>query len=98
MGSDYALRPEALEAAIAKDPVAGLAPAIITSPPSARRAREQMIPSHHRRLANTEGMSHHVDAPWAGSAMCLSELRHHQAGVDRADSYPSTHTSGCSPT
>jgi len=38
-------------------------------------------------LATAEGVWHHVDAAWAGSAMCLPELRNHQAGTERADSY-----------
>jgi aromatic-L-amino-acid decarboxylase len=38
-------------------------------------------------IASAEGLWHHVDAAWAGSAMCLPDLRHHQAGVDRVDSY-----------
>ena len=30
---------------------------------------------------------HHVDAAWAGSFMICPEFRHHQAGIERADSY-----------
>jgi aromatic-L-amino-acid decarboxylase len=38
-------------------------------------------------VAEAAGVWHHVDAAWAGSAMILPELRGHQAGVERVDSY-----------
>ena len=85
--SDYALRPEALEAAIAKDRVAGLTPAIVTSAIGTTGTGAVDPVARIADVASSEGMWHHVDAAWAGSAMCLPDLRHHQAGVERADSY-----------
>jgi aromatic-L-amino-acid/L-tryptophan decarboxylase len=85
--SDYALRPDALQAAVAKDRAMGLAPAIVTSSIGTTGTGAVDPVVHIADIADAEGMWHHVDAAWAGSAMCLPELRHHQAGVDRVDSY-----------
>ena len=85
--SDYALRPGALEEALAKDRAAGLTPAIVTSTIGTTGTGAVDPVALVADVANAEGMWHHVDAAWAGSAMCLPELRHHQAGIDRVDSY-----------
>jgi aromatic-L-amino-acid/L-tryptophan decarboxylase len=85
--SDYALRPDALEAALAQDRAAGLTPAIVTSSIGTTGTGAVDPVARIADVANAEGMWHHVDAAWAGSAMCLPELRHHQAGIDRMDSY-----------
>jgi aromatic-L-amino-acid decarboxylase len=37
-------------------------------------------------IARNHGMWHHVDAAYAGSAMILPEMRHHQDGIELADS------------
>lgn len=85
--SDYALRPDALEAALATDRAAGLTPAIVTSSIGTTGTGAVDPVARIADVANEEGMWHHVDAAWAGSAMCLPHLRHHQAGIDRVDSY-----------
>jgi aromatic-L-amino-acid/L-tryptophan decarboxylase len=85
--SDYALSPDALEAAVAKDRAAGLIPAIVTSSIGTTGTGALDPVARIADVANQEGMWHHVDAAWAGSAMCLPELRHYQAGIDRVDSY-----------
>ena len=38
-------------------------------------------------IARREGLWHHVDAAYAGSAMICPEFRHHQDGLELADSY-----------
>jgi aromatic-L-amino-acid decarboxylase len=38
-------------------------------------------------VARRHGMWHHVDAAYAGSAMLCEEFRHHQDGLELADSY-----------
>jgi aromatic-L-amino-acid/L-tryptophan decarboxylase len=85
--SDHALLPDALEAALAKDRAMGLTPAIVTSSIGTTGTGAVDPVARIADLASAEGLWHHVDAAWAGSAMCLPELRHHQAGVDRVDSY-----------
>jgi aromatic-L-amino-acid/L-tryptophan decarboxylase len=85
--SEFALRAEALEAAIAEDRARGLTPAIVTSSIATTGTGAVDPVSSIADISGVEGLWHHVDAAWAGSAMCLPELRHHQAGVDRADSY-----------
>jgi aromatic-L-amino-acid decarboxylase len=85
--SEYALRPDALEAMLARDRAAGLIPAIVTSSVGTTGTGAVDPVARIADVATAEGMWHHVDAAWAGSAMCLPELRHHQAGVDRVDSY-----------
>jgi aromatic-L-amino-acid/L-tryptophan decarboxylase len=85
--ADYALRADALEAAIAEDRAAGLTPAIVTSTIGTTGTGAVDPVARIADIASREGTWHHVDAAWAGSAMCLPELRHLQAGSERADSY-----------
>jgi aromatic-L-amino-acid decarboxylase len=85
--SEYALRLDALERALVEDRAAGLAPAIVTSAIGTTGTGAVDPVAAIADVARAEGMWHHVDAAWAGSAMCLPELRHHQAGIERVDSY-----------
>jgi aromatic-L-amino-acid decarboxylase len=83
----HALRPDALAAAIAQDVEAGLVPAIVTSAIGTTGTGAVDPVAAVADLAAEHRLWHHVDAAWAGSAMVLPQLRHHQAGVERADSY-----------
>jgi aromatic-L-amino-acid/L-tryptophan decarboxylase len=85
--SEYALRADALTAAIAEDRSAGLTPTIITSTIGTTGTGAVDPVTRIVDIARTEGTWHHVDAAWAGSAMCLPDLRHLQAGLERVDSY-----------
>jgi aromatic-L-amino-acid/L-tryptophan decarboxylase len=85
--ADYAMRADALGAAINEDRAAGLTPAIITSTIGTTGTGAVDPVVRIADIANAESAWHHVDAAWAGSAMCLPELRHLQAGSERVDSY-----------
>ena len=83
---DFAMRPDALEQAIASDRAAGFAPAGIvlciggTAIGASDRPREILA------IAKREGLYAHVDAAWAGSAMICPEFRSVWDGIDAADS------------
>ena len=83
----FALRPEALRAAIAEDRAAGRTPAIVTSAIGTTGTGAVDPVAAVSGIAREHGLWHHVDAAWAGSAMVLEEMRHHQAGVEQVDSY-----------
>src|SRR4051794_23240053 len=85
--AEHALRPDALAAAIEEDVGAGLVPAIVTSAIGTTGTGAVDPVEAIALLAREHRLWHHVDAAWAGSAMVLPELRHHQAGVERVDSY-----------
>ncbi len=85
--AEFALDPDALAAAVAQDRASGLTPAIVTSAIGTTGTAAVDPIERIADIAQQEAMWHHVDAAWAGSAMCLPELRHHQAGVERVDSY-----------
>jgi aromatic-L-amino-acid/L-tryptophan decarboxylase len=85
--SEYAMRADALETAIAEDRSAGLTPAIITSTIGTTGTGAVDPVTRIADIARTDGTWHHVDAAWAGSAMCLPDLRHLQAGLEHVDSY-----------
>jgi aromatic-L-amino-acid decarboxylase len=85
--SDYAMRPDALEATIAADRAAGLTPAVVTSTIGTTGTGAIDPVARIADVATREGTWHHVDAAWAGSAMCLPEVRHLQAGIEHVDSY-----------
>ena len=83
----FALRPDALRAAIEQDRADGLVPAIVTSAIGTTGTGAVDPVAAVADLAGEHGLWHHVDAAWAGSAMLCEEQRPHQAGAERADSY-----------
>ena len=83
----YAMRPEALAAAIAEDRAAGLAPAFVCSTVGTTGTTAVDPVRAIGEVARTEGIWHHVDAAYAGSAMICPEFRHHQDGLELVDSY-----------
>jgi aromatic-L-amino-acid decarboxylase len=83
----FALRPEALAAAIERDRADGLRPAIVTSAIGTTGTAAVDPVAAVADLAAAHGLWHHVDAAYAGSAMVLEEQRVHQAGAEQADSY-----------
>jgi aromatic-L-amino-acid decarboxylase len=87
VNGEHAMSADALQDAIAADRSAGLTPAIVTSAIGTTGTGAIDPVARIADMASEQGMWHHVDAAWAGSAMCLPELRHLQAGAERADSY-----------
>ena len=83
----FALRPDALRAAIEADRAAGLHPAIVTSAIGTTGTGAVDPIAEVADIASEHGLWHHVDAAWAGSAMLCEEHRPQQAGAERADSY-----------
>ncbi len=83
----FALRPEALEQAIADDTAAGLVPCVVISAVGATGTGAVDPVDAIARITQRHGLWHHVDAAWAGSAMVLPEHRHLQPGLDKVDSY-----------
>jgi aromatic-L-amino-acid/L-tryptophan decarboxylase len=82
----YAMRPDALAAAIEADLAAGLVPCAVvattgTTPTTALDAVEEIA-----AIARRQGMWLHVDAAMAGSAMILPECRWMWQGIEEADS------------
>ena len=82
----YAMRPEALAAALEADVAAGLRPAAVvvnvgTTGTTAVDPLAEIVP-----LARRYGMWVHVDAAMAGSALLLPEMRWLIDGVEGADS------------
>ena len=83
---NFAMRPEALCAAIRADRAAGYLPAgvIVCVGGTSIGASDDVAAIIN--VAKDEGLYTHVDAAWAGSAMICPELRPLWAGVDGADS------------
>ena len=82
----YALRPDALEAAVSDDLAAGRRPCalVATVGSTATTALDPVRPM--AELAVRHGLWLHVDAAMAGTAMVCPEMRWMWDGVDRADS------------
>ncbi|MGL5827112.1 MAG: pyridoxal phosphate-dependent decarboxylase family protein [Nocardioides sp.] len=83
----YAMRPDALAAAMAADRAAGRRPAAVvasvgTTSTTAMDPVADLVAIAHEYRAWV-----HVDAAMAGSALLLPECRHLVAGVDGADSF-----------
>jgi aromatic-L-amino-acid decarboxylase len=83
----YAMRPDALAAAIRADIAAGLTPAVVVSTVGTTGTTALDPLRAIADIARPAGMWHHVDAAYAGSAMICPELRWMQDGVDLVDSY-----------
>jgi aromatic-L-amino-acid decarboxylase len=82
----YAIRPEALEAAIQADLAAGRKPAAIVASAGTTGVTAFDPIAELAEIAAKHGLWLHVDAAMAGSAMILPEMRGLWAGVERADS------------
>jgi aromatic-L-amino-acid decarboxylase len=84
--AEWAMRPEALEAAIAADRAAGRVPCAVvaTTGTTTTTAVDPIEPIG--AIARRENLWLHVDAAMAGSAMILPECRWMWAGIERADS------------
>jgi len=82
----YALRPEALQAAIERDLADGLQPCAVvaTTGTTATTALDPL--EAIGVIAQAHGLWLHVDAAMAGSAMILPECRWMWQGIERADS------------
>jgi aromatic-L-amino-acid decarboxylase len=83
----FAMRPEALEEAIAADRGAGLTPCFIgaTVGTTGSTAMDPLEPIG--RIARREGVWLHVDAAFAGAAALCPEFRGMHEGLELADSY-----------
>jgi len=84
---DYAMRPDSLRTAIAADRVAGLTPAFVGSAVGTTGTTAVDPVRRIGEIARSEGLWHHVDAAYAGTAMICEEFRHHQDGLELTDSY-----------
>jgi aromatic-L-amino-acid decarboxylase len=84
---NLALRPEALAEAIRADREAGFHPLCVISTlgTTSTTAMDPLRPIGE--ICQREGLWHHVDAAFAGTAMILPEHRHWLDGVELADSY-----------
>lgn len=83
----YGMAPEALRAAVEADARAGLTPAVVTSTVGTTGTTAVDPVRAVGEIAREHGLWHHVDAAYAGSAMICPEFRHHQDGLELADSY-----------
>ena len=84
--ADYAMRPDALEAAIAHDRAAGLVPAAVVATVGTTSSTAVDPVKPIAEICRREGAWLHVDAAFAGSAAILPELRWILDGAERADS------------
>ena len=83
----FAMRPEALEAAIHADIAAGLLPACLVANLGATGVGAMDDLDALGTIAQKYGLFAHVDAAWAGSAFILEEHRHLLKGIERFDSF-----------
>jgi aromatic-L-amino-acid decarboxylase len=83
---DYAMRADALEAAIERDRREGRTPCAIVATTGTTTTTALDPIAAIARIARAHGLWLHVDAAMAGSAMILPECRHMWHGIDAADS------------
>ena len=83
----FAMRPEALEAAILADKAAGRIPACLVANLGATGVGAMDDLDALGRIARRHDIFAHVDAAWAGSALILEEHRHLLRGVEHFDSF-----------
>jgi len=84
--ANFAMKPDALQAAITADRAAGFTPAglIMCTGGTAIGASDNLVPLIE--IAKSEDLYTHLDAAWAGSAMICPELRPIWEGVNACDS------------
>lgn len=83
----FAMRPDALATAIATDRDAGLVPTFVCGAVGTTGTTAVDPVRAIGEVARQEGLWFHVDAAYAGAAMLCEEHRHHQDGLELADSY-----------
>lgn len=83
----FAMRPDALAQAIAADRAAGLRPAAVVATIGTTSTTSVDPVDAIADVCEREGLWLHVDGAYGGNAAILPELRHHFAGVERADSF-----------
>ena len=84
---EFRMRPDALERAIADDRAAGFKPiAVVATVGTTSMTSVDPVPAI-ADICGREKLWLHVDGAYAGVAGAVPELRHHLAGVDRADSF-----------
>jgi len=83
----FAMRADALEAAMEADVAAGLIPVAVVSAVGTTATTAVDPVRAIGEIARFHGLWHHVDAAYAGTAMTCPELRHYQDGLELADSY-----------
>ena len=85
-GKDFAMRADALEAAIRRDRDAGLRPACIVASLGTTGVGAIDRLDEIGRIAEREDVFFHVDAAWAGGALVCEEHRWMLRGVETVDS------------
>ncbi|HEX6643469.1 MAG TPA: pyridoxal-dependent decarboxylase, partial [Gemmatimonadales bacterium] len=84
---EFAMRPDALAAAIEADVRAGIRPAcVVATIGTTSSTAVDPVPAV-ADIARRHGAWLHVDAAYAGAAAMLPECRHHFEGVELADSF-----------
>jgi aromatic-L-amino-acid decarboxylase len=83
----FAMRADALEAAIRRDLAAGIVPACVVASLGTTGAGGFDPLAAISALCRRHGIYLHVDAAWAGSALILPEQRRLALGVEHADSF-----------
>jgi aromatic-L-amino-acid/L-tryptophan decarboxylase len=84
--SDFAMRPEALEAAIARDEAAGLKPCAVVATTGTTASTALDPIEKIAAVTSARGLWLHVDSAMAGSAMVLPDCRWMWQGIEGADS------------
>ena len=84
---EYALDAVELRRAIVDDLAAGLIPTAVVSNVGTTGTTAVDPVRSIGEIASEYGLWHHVDAAYAGTAMICEEFRHHQDGLELADSY-----------
>jgi aromatic-L-amino-acid decarboxylase len=87
VNDQFAMRPDALTAAIARDRQAGLTPCLVCATVGTTSSTAIDPVTAIGAICRREGIWLHVDAAMAGNAALCPEFRHFQAGVELADSY-----------
>jgi aromatic-L-amino-acid decarboxylase len=83
----FALRPDALNAAIEADLADGLIPVVVVSAVGTTGTTAVDPVQTVGEISRVHGLWHHVDAAYAGTAMICPEFRHYQDGLELVDSY-----------
>jgi len=84
---NFALKPEALEAAIARDLEHGFVPLAVVAAIGTTSSTAVDPLGKIGKICQKNNIWLHVDAAWAGTAMLLPEMRFMINGIENADSY-----------